>query len=195
MDSVTPPRLVERIRAGDSDAERELFARYSRPVYSIALARTRDREAARDLTQDVFLAALPQVRDGRLREAARLGAFLYGIMRNLVQNRARVHARTPPQVELTPEIAAIDGRLEFEASDRRRRVAAAMEELSADDRQILTMSLVDGLKPGEIAKALSLGDEVVRTRKSRALKRMMARVNGRVSGRLSELSRNDSGNH
>lgn len=187
MDSVTPPRLAERIRAGDSEAEGELFDRYSRPVFSIALARTRDAEAARDLTQEVFLAALPAVREGRLRETTRLGAFLYGIMRNLVQNRARARARVPQHVELTSEIASVDGLRQVEANDRQRRVATALEELSPDDRRILTMSLVDGLKPGEIAKALSLGDDVVRTRKSRALKRMMARVNA--------LSRNDSGNH
>jgi DNA-directed RNA polymerase specialized sigma24 family protein len=38
------------------------------------------------------------------------------------------------------------------------------------------LTLVDGLKPGQIAARLGLGEEVVRTRKSRAIKRLKARL-------------------
>jgi DNA-directed RNA polymerase specialized sigma24 family protein len=38
------------------------------------------------------------------------------------------------------------------------------------------MTLVDGLKPGEIAETLRLTSEVVRQRKSRALKKLVARL-------------------
>jgi RNA polymerase sigma-70 factor (ECF subfamily) len=58
-------------------------------------------------------------------------------------------------------------------------MAQALAGLSAADRQVLTLTLVDGLKPGEIAVQIGATAEVVRTRKSRALKRILEILGGR----------------
>ena len=57
--------LVARIRAGDCLAEDELINTYRRGVLVIATARTRDREAARDLAQEVLIAVLKALREGQ----------------------------------------------------------------------------------------------------------------------------------
>jgi DNA-directed RNA polymerase specialized sigma24 family protein len=44
---------------------------------------------------------------------------------------------------------------------------------------VLLLTLVDGLKPREIARRLGLSDEVVRARKSRALKKIIEFVRDR----------------
>ena len=62
-------------------------------VMFMALARTRDREAARDVAQDVMLAVFRAVRAGQLRESERLAAFVYGIARNLINNHLRTRTR------------------------------------------------------------------------------------------------------
>ena len=46
--------------------------------------------------------------------------------------------------------------------------------MADSDRQILLLTLVDGMKPGEIAEQMGLTAEVVRARKSRAQKRVVA---------------------
>jgi RNA polymerase sigma factor (sigma-70 family) len=46
----------------------------------------------------------------------------------------------------------------------------ALELLNGRDRQILWMSLVEGLKPGEIAARLGVSSTLVRQRKCRALR-------------------------
>jgi len=51
-------------------------------------------------------------------------------------------------------------------------VRQALAELEPTDREILQMTLVQGLKPGVIAAALGLSSEVVRQRKSRATKKV-----------------------
>jgi DNA-directed RNA polymerase specialized sigma24 family protein len=55
-------------------------------------------------------------------------------------------------------------------------VRGALARLNRADRGILLLTLVDGLKPAEIASRLGLTAEVVRVRKSRALKKVVDRV-------------------
>ena len=55
-------------------------------------------------------------------------------------------------------------------------VRRALGILDPTDRRILLMTLVEGLKPGEIGVRLGLTSEVVRARKSRALKKTIDRV-------------------
>src|SRR5260370_40532735 len=78
--------LIARIRSGEGAAEEELVALYRRPIFAIAAARTGDREAARDLTQEVLMAVLQAVRDGQVRESDKLGAVIQGTTRNLIHN-------------------------------------------------------------------------------------------------------------
>jgi RNA polymerase sigma factor (sigma-70 family) len=66
--------------------------------------------------------------------------------------------------------------VDHEAQQRYQTVEREIAKLDRDDRAILSMTLVDGLKPGEIAETLRLTSEVVRQRKSRALKKLVARL-------------------
>src|SRR5215468_11211998 len=85
--------LVPRIQAGDPLAEEEFVKRYRRGLLVIAGVRTRDREAARDLTQEILIAVLKALREGQLREAEKLSAFVHGTARNIINNYLRVKTR------------------------------------------------------------------------------------------------------
>src|SRR4051812_46283252 len=78
--------LVERIRQGDSAAEGELAAIFRQRIFVAAVARVRDREIARDLTQETLMAVIKSLRAGQLREADKLPAFIQGTARNLINN-------------------------------------------------------------------------------------------------------------
>jgi RNA polymerase sigma factor (sigma-70 family) len=167
--------IAERIRWGDPSAEEELVRLFSNRVVFMACARTHDPEAARDLTQDVMLAVVTAVRKGQLREAERLAAFVYGIARNLINNylRARSRLREDPLDEALHLAISSDA---VEDSDRVGLVQRALGAIDSTDRKILLLTLVHGLKPAEIAVQLGLTSEVVRSRKSRALKKTIERV-------------------
>jgi RNA polymerase sigma factor (sigma-70 family) len=138
-------------------------------------ARIHDREAARDLAQDALIAALSALRAGSLREADRLAAFVHGVGRNVANNYLRRRQTAPLEVPLDPEaIPAADS--DVEERDRRAIAARALRSLPATDRQVLGLTLVDGLKPAEIAQRLGEHVDVIRTRKSRALKKVIAEV-------------------
>jgi RNA polymerase sigma-70 factor, ECF subfamily len=169
-------RLVERIAAGDSEADAELAGRFHQRVLVMMTVRTRDRETARDLAQESMIAVLGALRKGQLRDPERLGGFVYGIARNILNSHFRQRQSQPAAVELTAESAAFVPEDDVESRERERALRQGLAQLDADDRTVLVLTLVDDLKPGEIARRLGLSPEVVRTRKSRALKRLTEHV-------------------
>jgi RNA polymerase sigma-70 factor (ECF subfamily) len=171
-------RLVDRIRSGDGAAEEELVRYFSPRVFAMLVARTRDRETARDLLQDVLIAVLRSVRDGALRDSERLVPFVHGTARNLVNNYFRDKVREPKTEELSDDCAQIIRHDQLEADERERMVRMALATVDDTDRQIVLMTMVEGRKPGDIATQLGLSSEVVRQRKSRAIKKIAEFVRG-----------------
>ncbi len=167
--------LVARIRSGDADAEAAFARLFSGRLRMMIAARLGDRETARDLAQEALLAALTSLRAGALRDAERLAAFVYGVGRNIVNNYLRRQQAAPPVVLLDPDGVTEPGRPDnLEDQEQRRLAERALGTLAAGEREILLLTLVEGLKPGEIAARLGEGSDVVRTRKSRALKKVVA---------------------
>jgi len=164
--------LVERIRAGDRSAENELVTTYRRGVFAIAAARTRDREAARDLTQDVFIAVLRVLREGKLRESNKLAAFIQGTARNVINNFLRTRARHPECELDTIEIMSADPIEELESAERQRLVQLEVQSFRDTDQQILLLSLVDGHSLADIAQRLNMSHDAVRARKSRMIRKI-----------------------
>jgi RNA polymerase sigma-70 factor (ECF subfamily) len=169
--------IAQRIREGDPAAEDELVRQFGERVRVFAAMRTRDRETARDLGQEVMIGVLTALRQGQLRDPDRLAAFVYGIARNIVNNHLRI-GRARPSEPLVSEIPAAspDPVERIETGRRHVLVRGALARLNRADRGILLLTLVDGLKPAEIASRLGLTAEVVRVRKSRALKKVVDRV-------------------
>jgi RNA polymerase sigma-70 factor (ECF subfamily) len=168
--------LAERIRRGETSAEEELDRLFRSRVLFLALARTHDPEAARDVTQDVMLAVVLALRDGHLREAERLAAFVYGTARNVISSYLRTRSRLPKEDPIGDGLHRPRLPDPIEHTERADLIQRALRVLESTDRKILLLTLVEGLKPGEIAVRLGLTAEVVRTRKSRALKKTIERM-------------------
>ena len=171
-------KLVERILTGDGKAEEELVRYFSPRVFAMLLARTRDRDAAQDLLQDVLIAVLRSVRGGGLRDAERLVPFVYGTARNLVNNYFRDKVQAPKTESLSDDCADVIRQDMLEVDERERMVRQALVMMDETDRRIVLMTMVDGSKPGDIAGRLGLTSEVVRQRKSRAIKKIAEIVKG-----------------
>ncbi len=169
--------LAERILAGDRYAEDDLLRYFSPRIFLLLCARTRDREASRDLLQDALIAVLRALRQGQLRDHDKLAAFVLGIARNIAQSYLR-DGRQSREEPLGEEPACPVASDALEASERDLHVRQALAELDPTDQEILRMTLVDGCKPGVIADALGLTSEVVRQRKSRATKKVAQFVKG-----------------
>ena len=168
--------LVLAIRNGDAAAEARLVELFSSAVKVMTRARTRGALDADDVCQDVLIAALNALRRGQLREADRLGAFIAGIARNVINNQLRSRANRPMEPLTSDDVKVGDLREEVARRDRTRMLREALGDVRADDRRILVLSLVHGLKSGEVAERLAMDPEVVRARKSRALRKLIDRL-------------------
>jgi RNA polymerase sigma factor (sigma-70 family) len=178
-------RLVERVAQGDRAAEAQLVEFLTPRLRVMMRAKTRDAELARDLTQDAVIEVLKSLRRGQLREPGRLIAFVHGVARNVANNYVRTRRDDTGHEPLSELLAQpLD---EADAHERRDLVTRGLAQISPSDREILDLVLVEGLKPGEIAARMGLAPEVVRTRKSRALKRILTALQ-----RLTGYVRDDS---
>lgn len=181
--------LLQRAAAGDAGSERALVEHFAPRVRAMALARTRDPDLSRDLTQETLVALLQAFRKGQVRDHDKVAGFVAGVARNVINNHRRRRLRHPESQldEHIPDIPAPVPTDDVDAVERRRLMAAALAELGPADREVLLLTLVEGLKPGQIAARIGVTADVARTRKSRALKRIMAVLGSR--------SRNAAGGH
>lgn len=117
-------------------------------------------EAARDLTQDVFLrvsrTAIPAAPDGEVR------AWLFRIARNLALDHHRKHVRRPEPASSTSESSRAP------SQDVDLAVNEALAALPDLDRDVFLMRELAGLGYDEIGSACGLTPDAVRSRIHRA---------------------------
>ncbi len=153
-----------------------LYERYVDVIFGYCCRRTSDREAAADLTSQIFARALaslpryqPQAREGTFR------SWLFSIAHNLVvdthrtrrdhHSLDRVPADRPPRdLSPSPEDHAI-------ASEDRRELARAMATLTGGQRQVVELRLA-GLTGPEIAAVLGMRLPAVKSAQFRAYARL-----------------------
>jgi RNA polymerase sigma factor (sigma-70 family) len=169
----TPP--AKRIVVLDPAAEDQVARAFGPHIFVMALARTRDPDAARDLSQNALLEILLALRKGQLRDPQKLPGFVCGTARNVINYYLRARSQAPRSEPLGADIPGSNGAQvhDLEKAERLALVRRAVARLESRDQQILRMTLVEGWEPAEIAARLGLSSEVVRQRKSRAVKRVI----------------------
>jgi RNA polymerase sigma-70 factor, ECF subfamily len=155
--------LVERIRAGDREAEAEFVRRYLRGVGVIIRHACSDQSAWEDLTQDTLRIALEKIRVGAVRDPERLSGFVASLARNLVveharRTKGRKAATSDNASDVTdPSAGPLDRLLQNERDTIVRRL---LDELpTARDREILRRYYLDEQDKDEICSALGLTRE------------------------------------
>jgi RNA polymerase sigma factor (sigma-70 family) len=140
--------------------------------------RTNDRGAIDDLGQSVMLAALCALRREMPRNPEILPSFIFGIARNLVNDYFRRLGR-----ERTEDLSAAESIPDRDVLTREREMIQdarrEIERLDSADREVLELTLTEGLEPNEIAERLGLPGATVRQRKSRAIARLIERLSRR----------------
>jgi len=171
---VEPPpddaAMVERALAGDGEAFRELVSRYHRAVFAISYRMTGTRAEAEDLCQEVFLRAYRSL--ARFDRSWPLGPWLRKIACNAALNHLRHRAverggstETDPNEE--PGQSAPDpgaGPEERLArSERADRLGRALSKLPSNQRLAFTLKYVEELTADEIARAMDVPKNTVKT--------------------------------
>ncbi|HJS26327.1 MAG TPA: sigma-70 family RNA polymerase sigma factor [Actinomycetota bacterium] len=172
--------LHRRLSARDRGAFDELYQRYGRSAYGVALRVTSQEVIAQEVVQDAFLALwrAPEAFD-----AAR-GAFRSFFL-SLVHHRAvdavrreeRLRKRTERASNLEPmtgEDPAEDVVEDAYLRVRRKEVRAALTTLPAEQRQVLDMAYFGGMTQARIAAELGIPLGTVKTRTLAAMRKLRA---------------------
>jgi RNA polymerase sigma-70 factor (ECF subfamily) len=151
-----------------------LFAEHYRALVRMLYRRTGDVDRAEDIAQETFARAA--------RESPRSArSWLYAVALNLLRDEARKDVRRDRRLVLVEaETAAAHAPAPDEAmerSEREARVRAALDRLSARDREVLLLQ-AEGLDYDEIAAATGLSRGAIGTTLSRARRRFVAVYDG-----------------
>ena len=164
--------LVVRIGSGsDSEAEAELFRRMAPRIRLYGLRHLRDAPAADDLTQQVMLTALEALRQGRLREPAKLASFVLGVCRMTVRDQRRgawrrEHLLGKFEMDLPAASPSSSPRLDHE------RLVSCLQNLKERERTVVVMSFYDERTGEDVAGFLGVSEANVRVIRHRAIHRL-----------------------
>ena len=176
------PNLRARIRAGDPDAFGLIFDEYARAVYNLGFRLTANWSAAEEVVSLTFLEAW------RLRARIDPGGeslqpWLLGIAVNVCRNLARASrrhqaalSRIPPPPAVPDFAEDLAGRLDDAA--RLRLVAKALAALRRSEREVIALCVWSELDYATAATALGVPVGTVRSRLSRARRRLQKLVPG-----------------
>jgi RNA polymerase sigma-70 factor (ECF subfamily) len=145
----TDSSLIAATRSGDERAMTELYDRYSRIVYSVALRVLGDSGAAEDVLQEVFMQLW---RNPGLFDSSRgnLAPWLAVIARNRSIDAIR---KRRPETDIEDVVVSVDCDLAGEA-DRAiamEKVRGAMSAMPPAQRSALEMAYFEGLSHSEIS--------------------------------------------
>lgn len=136
----------------------ELYRQYHKEIYLYLYSMCRQYETAEDLCQDTFVKALLSLS----MEHGNMRAWLYMVARNLYLNWAKRNSRETDMEDM-PELAAEDDMLDnFIEGEKHKLLYIAMQKMSPQKREVLTLQYWGGLSQREIAAVMNITTENVR---------------------------------
>jgi RNA polymerase sigma-70 factor (ECF subfamily) len=160
----------------DAIAFARLWGVYGEQMLGFFMRRTYDAEASVDLVAETFAAGFADRRKFRGAGEDEAVAWLYGIARHRLADylrRGSVEGRALRRLGFQRR-ALSDGELErveelAGVGDIREAIRCALSELSADQREVLQLRVVEERSYGQVAAALGVSEQTARARVSRAL--------------------------
>ncbi len=176
---LSPEQAEERllVEAAQKNPARfgELYEINFARVYGYVARRVGDRDAAEDLTSEIFHKALANLRKFEWRGVP-FAAWLLRIAANAIADRAgRVGKELA--VDDPPELAAeatVD--VDLEEVERRARLFRLVDELPADQRRVIALRFAEEKSICEIAEALGRTEGAVKQLQFRGLENLRERI-------------------
>jgi RNA polymerase sigma-70 factor, ECF subfamily len=166
------------LSARRAEAFGAFYERHAEALLRFFARRTLDAEAAAELTAETFAEAFVSRRRFRPRRLGGAG-WLYGIARHQLSRfhrrgevaaRARRRLGLPERSVSEEDYERIEELMDLEGV--RKAIADAYRTLSPEQRDAVTLRVVEGKPYQEVASALSCTEQAARARVSRALRRL-----------------------
>jgi len=162
--------LGKRLAAGEAVAFAELYDVCAARIHHYLVMRLGAREAADDVLQEVFVRLVRQRQ--RLAIAQNLVAYVFAVARNEANRYARRWYDRRPSQSLSAEDLFQDPGDDLDVRETVEAVAAALQQLPDELREVIELKIYGGLTFREIAEFLKLPQGTVATRYRTALARL-----------------------
>ena len=169
-------RLLVEAAQKDPSRFAELYELNFARVYAYIARRVGDRDAAQDLTSDVFHKALASIHTFEWRGVPFAG-WLLRIAANMIVDRSKRGTREITGQELA-DLPDMDKRPKLEEADECARLFRLVDQLPADQRRVIGMRFAEEKSIREIAQALGRSEGAVKQLQFRALQNLRARMEG-----------------
>lgn len=166
--------LVRKCRAGDGAAWEEIVSLYSRRIYNLAYRFTSSREAAEDLTQEVFVRIYRTLEQFDQRQGD-LQNWLMRLARNLVIDDYRKRVRNPQDSHAEDvdehvfhlRSAGSSAQKDLERRELSAQVQEGIDKLPSDLRTCVILRDIEELSYQEIVDLLQIPEGTVKSRINR----------------------------
>jgi len=173
-------RLLVEAAQRDPTKFGDLYERHFHRVYAFVVRRVRDRDAAEDVTSEVFHRALARLPQYEWRGAP-FGAWLIRIAANALHDRARragheAAAAEAPTAEAPTAEPAVDR--DLDEVDCMATIFRFVDQLPVDQRTVIIERYVEERSIREVAARLNKSEGAVKQLQLRALQTLRSRVEG-----------------
>jgi RNA polymerase sigma-70 factor (ECF subfamily) len=178
VDNADDAILIQRISDAQTDAIRELYDRYYRLVFSVAVAIVGDRSTAEEVTLDVFVHVWRGAHTYRP-ERGKVSTWLVAITRHHsfdILRREKSHPDAK-SLNLDPMFSQIksdtpEPEQHAENSSQRAQIRDALAQLPAEQRQVLIMAFFKGYTQQEMAELLAQPLGTIKSRVRLAMQKL-----------------------
>lgn len=173
----TDTYYIERIILGETDYFSVLLERYSRPVFTLIVKMTGNREDAEELTQDVFLKVFRSLKS--FQGDSLFSTWLYSIAYRTTVSALRKKKTEQTAIEDLADDEQIDGEEETTVHKELQLAALekALEQLAPNDRALILLFYKEEHSVEELAVITGLTTANVKIRLYRIRKRLFALMN------------------
>ncbi len=170
-------RLVDLAQRGDRDALEELYLIHFDRIYGYLHLSVGNRHDAEDLTTQTFMKMLESIKKFRW-QSAPFSAWLFRIAHNLAMDHFRASRRLQPEEEVPEPVGEEEPSAEAAAMQSlgRQSMLELIEDLSQDQKQVLTLKFVFNLKNAEVATILGKTEGAIKSLQHRALVSLQKRI-------------------
>ena len=155
--------LVRRSQAGDTEAFGELVTKYRTKIFTMVYGMVRNEPDAWDLAQEAFVRAWHSIH--RFEGRSSFYTWLYSLTMNVTLESLR-RKKQHQEVELNDAIPSSlpNPRVDCQRREIRKRVIAALANLSPEHRAVVVLKELEGVQYHEIAEILNLSMGTVMSR-------------------------------
>lgn len=176
----TDQQILDALLATGEDNRKTMEYLYHQilpKVQKYVLANSGNEDDAFDVFQDAMVAFCKFVRKGKFNTSYSVSGFIYSIARNCWINKVRKEKRMVYTAgdELPEEVMENDNALEcIITSEREAKVRLLLEKLEAKCRELLKLSIYEGLSGKEICHIMGFASENgVKTQKYKCKKKLL----------------------